>query len=375
MKCCEKCFEDEFLKQLIINNNEKGCCDYCLKKDVYVINIKELSPYFLELEKIYTNTEAYVHYDPDVELAAEVGTVLICWINEEWSIFSKEIQYTEIDNKLLFDILNANNEGKYFSPDTIYSKLSDGTPDMDPMFEVKLYWNYLKEELKHENRFFPYFSINHQLLDILKKRIYVLHKGNIVYRARLGNQDAENMLAPPPEKATAGRANPKGISYLYCADCKETAVAEIRPWKGFKVTIASIQVNKDLKLVDLSNKKFSPFMLENYEEILLLDTLINNFAKELSRPIDPSNSEIDYLPTQYLTELIKMKGYDGIYFKSAMGPKYNIVIFDSKNVNVLDTETVGIIDIEYRTLPNLKKEDNDDLVEDLLDRLIKNQRE
>ena len=70
------------------------------------------------------------------------------------------------------------------------------------------------------------------------------------------------MLAPPAELATAGRANPRGISYLYCATDEPTCIAEIRPWKGAKVTVAHIVVpNKKLKLVGLFREPISPLSL------------------------------------------------------------------------------------------------------------------
>ena len=213
----------------------------------------------------------------------------------------------------------------------------------------KIYWDKLKKELKHENRFFPYFDINNDILEILKYRNHKLQSGDVLFRARMGEQVEEDMLAPPSKIAKSGRANPNGISYLYCAVDKETCIAEIRPWKGSKITVASVEINKELKLVDLSSNKFSPLIFEDYNDILAMDALISRFAKELSTPVDPSNSEIDYLPTQYITELIKVRGYDGIYFKSALGPAYNIVIFDEKNVTVKDIEMVEVQDILYKT--------------------------
>jgi len=40
---------------------------------------------------------------------------------------------------------------------------------------------------------------------------------------------ADEMGAPPANKTTEGRVNPRGISYLYLATNPKTAVAEIRP--------------------------------------------------------------------------------------------------------------------------------------------------
>ncbi|GAE32811.1 RES family NAD+ phosphorylase [Halalkalibacter hemicellulosilyticus] len=347
MKCCENCFDDEFLIKEVQEIGKIGDCDYCGELNVYTINIKLLNEHFSKVIKLYTPTEAYEHYDPEVDHPLEVGVSLITLINEDWCIFSKKIQNHEIDYTLLFDILNSNENGRYYNPEEIYSKVKEGVFYKDPLMEWEIYWSELKKELKHENRFFPFFDINNDLLEILKYRERCLVNGDILFRARLGNNPKDKMLAPPANLAKSGRANPHGISYLYCGEDEETCVAEIRPWKGAKITIASLQVNKNLTLIDLSNKEISPFILESTEEILALETLITQFAQELSTPVDPSNSEIEYLPTQYLTELIKARGYDGIFFKSAMGPGFNVVLFNEKNVKVINTKTISVNDILY----------------------------
>jgi hypothetical protein len=39
---------------------------------------------------------------------------------------------------------------------------------------------------------------------------------------------------------------------------------------------------------------------------------------------------LSYLPTQYLTELLKVNGYDGVIYKSSLNPSgYNLTLFDS----------------------------------------------
>lgn len=44
-------------------------------------------------------------------------------------------------------------------------------------------------------------------------------------------------MKPLKDRAREGRANPKGIPYLYLATAKETALAEVRPWVGSKVSV------------------------------------------------------------------------------------------------------------------------------------------
>ena len=111
------------------------------------------------------------------------------------------------------------------------------------------------------------------------------------------------MLAPPKDRARAGRANPVGISYLYCATGEETSVAEIRPWKGTVVTVARLRLKKKVKIIDLTNKNISPFAYE-FADTLTMETVVDNFARELSTPVDPNKTELDYLPTQYISEFV-----------------------------------------------------------------------
>ena len=52
-----------------------------------------------------------------------------------------------------------------------------------------------------------------------------------------------------------GRANPVGIPYWYGATDPETAVAEVRPWKGAILTVAMLQATRDLHFVDSGNTR------------------------------------------------------------------------------------------------------------------------
>lgn len=58
-------------------------------------------------------------------------------------------------------------------------------------------------------------------------------------------------------------------------------------------------------------------------------------------------SEIDYIPTQYICELIKVKGFDGIKFKSSLGKGNHILLFTSKNVRIQKVKLARVKDIIY----------------------------
>ena len=73
-------------------------------------------------------------------------------------------------------------------------------------------------------------------------------------------------------------------------------------------------------------------------------------SKEFSYPNygDPQ----DYIPTQYLCEYLRQKGFDGIRYKSAVSPEgTNLIIFDTDSADkaykivesrVFEVENIGI---------------------------------
>src|SRR5437667_1977571 len=91
-----------------------------------------------------------------------------------------------------------------------------------------------------------------------------LKSGHRLYRAQVGSKFApENemrieeehplpkagMIPRPKYIKSGGRANPPGFAYLYLATNEETALAEMRPWVGESLTLATFRIRKDIKLV------------------------------------------------------------------------------------------------------------------------------
>ena len=61
------------------------------------------------------------------------------------------------------------------------------------------------------------------------------------------------MGCPPIEKATAGRANPLGIPYLYLCHDAETTLYEVRAVYLDKVSVGKFVINSNLDIVDFSS--------------------------------------------------------------------------------------------------------------------------
>jgi hypothetical protein len=320
MKCCSNCFGDEFLES-VINHRSKliSNCSFCGTENINVIEPKELNDYFQIVFNLYEE--------------AEGGVSLANLLKEDWILFPKLS-----DDKILnlVELIIEVDISKNYSPPTE----KDTTKILN--------WQEFTNELKHDNRYFPIKAPTHEDLRQLLKYVEVSDEKipNKLYRARV-NEDGKiynsNDMGPPPHLlATAGRANPIGIPYLYVASTIDTAIAEIRPHKSDSITVATVKAKDTLKLADLRDPKkiISPFMQDEnglkeiYEN---MDYLIH-LGDELSKPILPNKASLEYLSSQYLCEFIKHCGFDGVIYKSSVGSGDNYAIFFESKVEIVDVE-------------------------------------
>jgi hypothetical protein len=145
-------------------------------------------------------------------------------------------------------------------------------------------------------------------------------------------------MKPLRDRAREGRANPKGIAYLYLATNRETALAEVRPWIGSMISVGQFKTARELRIVNCTTDSNGqrlylcgePSPAEREESVWA--DIDRGFAK----PVDPSDNLADYAPTQVLAELFKASGFDGIAYRSALGPGHNIALFDPDTADLVD---------------------------------------
>lgn len=165
-------------------------------------------------------------------------------------------------------------------------------------------------------------------------------KHTVIYRARkikreeiTKNSDghfvgfnAEKSGIPPYRKTPNGRANSAGIPILYTAIEKETACAEIRPIKDDYISIAEYRLTND---IDVAN--FTLEQIEKVENRIDGKLFLESMFKSFSLPI--SNELIDYLPSEFISEYIRLKHTDlsGIRYSSLHNVGgYNLALFNDK---------------------------------------------
>jgi hypothetical protein len=327
MKCCANCFGDDFLESVIKHQSQEiGNCSFCNTTNMNIVEPKELNNYFQILFNIYEEVEE--------------GISLAKLLKNDWMLFPELID--DKVTELLEMIIDTKIEQNYSSIST-----KDETKILN--------WRDFTDELKYDNRYFPLKAPTQEDLKQLLKYVEVSNENIpvLLYRARVNEDDKlfeiKDMGKPPYRLATAGRANPVGIPYLYTASTIDTAIAEIRPHKSDSLTVATLKVNESLKLADLRNPKqtISPFMQDEdgVKEIYTDLEYLKHLGNELSKPILPKKASLEYLSSQYLCEFIKHCGFDGVIYKSSVGSGDNYAIFFEDKLEILDTQLYNVNDV------------------------------
>jgi hypothetical protein len=330
MHCCKECFWDLDLRNEIqLNSENEGNCEFCGSYAPL------LMPKLLRNKFEFLKEEMFANCDDSEFTLAE------CF-QKEFSVFNEE-KVRNI-NRLLDEI---------FLDDKEYVSGKFRLIVENNRFSYD--WELLRKELISKNRFFPQTK---SLADMLRGnqsselKVFEMLISQLtstlpidypLYRARIIDPIVnfkKELDKPPAKLAGDGRANPVGISYLYCADDKETAVTEIRPSTGSIVHIASLITNRSVNILDLTNprKSYSAFQFADSDSVLALEliVLLERLSYELSIPIAESR-HLYYLPTQFFCEFIKsQRTVDGIVFSSSFTNKKNYVFFNEKSEEIVE---------------------------------------
>lgn len=314
MQVCKHCFSDKELRAFIESSGNTGDCDVCDSKNIAFIELTELLDFFQEFLENFQRSKT--------------GVPLKSKIQESWSFFSS----LDVASKILNAVIGKINTEIENSNDLVDYK--------NEIVSNYSYWNVLKEILKTERRFISdiekieelrwdgFFNTQYELTpDVKLYRARVHHKsGNKVYNTL-------EMMCPPPTLTKGGRANPAGIPFLYLSDNPDTVLYEVRASYLDELSIGEFHLvgeKKAIRIVDFTEDTplFQPDQkIETTIKSRLLRDLI---SRDLSKPMRRYDTEVDYIPTQFICEFIKINtGASGIRFSSSLHPEgNNVVIFD-----------------------------------------------
>jgi hypothetical protein len=335
-KVCKNCFSDRELVAFITSQAAKDKCDFCGSKDVECIPIEELFDFFKELLDNFRIT-------PD-------GDSLKSKIQSNWSLFSS------LDSA--YNILN-------YVGDKIETDIPNADQKVDFSSEILdnvNYWDKLKSQLMWENRYFT--DVTHLTEDLgwdgfFQSQIE-LQIGTELFRGRLHHNSAEvpftneEMFCPPKHKATAGRANPLGIPFLYLSDNKETVLYEIRASYLDEVSIGTFALKHGLAtkvIISDFTENATIFHPSRVGERIKSTLLKRKISDDLSKPMRRYDSELDYVVTQFICEFIKIyTGVHGIKFRSSLHTLgNNLVVFNQDIMSCTSVEKVKVNKVKIST--------------------------
>lgn len=156
-------------------------------------------------------------------------------------------------------------------------------------------------------------------------------------------------MKPLTDRAKEGRANPKGIPYLYCTNQLETAIAEVRPWIGSLISVGQFRTMRPLKLIScLAVTKPRRFFMKGVPKSDWDKAVWWDIDRAFSKPVTLSDDTADYAPTQIIAEFFKEQGHDGLVYKSAFAGGYNLVLFDPKLAELVNCSLYEVKNIDFK---------------------------
>lgn len=331
MKICADCFADTELHSYIESQNTDGLCDV-IGKEGKVLDLDDLSDFFSDLLGIF-------EFDPNsFESLYDI-------VQRDWSLFVNK----DVAHKILKEVVRTSkcslnpNRVSYIKPIADYINIWQNIKN-DLQFKTRYFIN-----LQHYNFSDPYLTDTFSPDDILQ----VNRK---LYRARVlpdrvktyGNGE---MGCPPNNIVSAGRANPIGIPYLYLCDNEDTTFYEVRARYKDRIAVGTFVVQKNLKLINLTSKSsiyLSSALDGNFADNVKHKLLRNAVAEDMSKPLSRYDTELEYVPTQFICELCRMNGADGICFSSSLHHSgMNYVLFCGNDDTKIKCRSVDIKTIEH----------------------------
>jgi RES domain-containing protein len=305
---CTKCFDDKIAQRFIRKHGRIGNCHFCRAQQRKTIEPYKLRDLFTEVVDLYDR------YEPAPGSDWSGGETLAYYL-QEWEIFNEDGEQ-QTQNEILDEIMGFDpRDGDISASDDWQAKSDRWTAT--PLHEL---WPWFADYLKRSRRFIIEEDPSREIVrpetwvpNLIRDAdaILELKKNKQLFRGRLGFMtgrpphggrlplSAEQMQAPPPRAARAGRANPEGISVLYCAFEPETAIVETGRFPGAVVSLRELRTRKPLRLADLRGKRsvIEPLATPNLAKEVARVTLLRSLGRALAEPIHPEDSSVEYVPT------------------------------------------------------------------------------
>jgi len=361
-RCCERCFNSKTLREYIRENGSQGECGFCGSERVRCIDPEELHDLFRPVIGLYRTVEDFMPLE-DLK-SGQYDDAMIDKLDSEWGLFpyfGDDFDQRDVEQSLLEAVFPEDpRHGEYYP--FLHSSVEKedeywGLDESRASERLTKRWEEFCVEIKTRSRFLPQTALDFGTLrKLLSYCGETIQSDTTLYRARISHDGAkhpaEGMGKPPAEESISGRANPQGIPYLYVSSSVGTAIAEVRPLVKDEVTVGSFELLQRMDCLDLRRASVGdPFRYgDRLDEVADYLAFVATLGRELSRTVSRRESEIEYVPTQYLSEFIRGLGYDGIVYGSSMveeEDEYNVVVFHDEKLECVSARLFEIAGIRH----------------------------
>lgn len=360
---CSDCFEDEYLKQKVMEEGEEEECSCCGLDAHPAIGIETLGEWLEPiLREHFQLGDEYKHYgrDDDHGEWRQEGDYLGGVVQEVLG------QYFDFEDEIVDAVIQAEDAWPQDGDYGIWDATSSYVPTKVRIGHLVHEWDEAAFQIRHTSRFFStaakalfdkvFNDIDHLRASVGREYhpvVFDMPAETRIFRARVGAgesflkdayHDPYKHIGPPPrDKARAGRMNAEGIVVFYGAMDVETCLSELRPAIGSDSMVMEVQTSRALRVLDFSRleKAIGARPLSYFEPGFSEKVEIRKFLRQLhyriARPVIPGR-ESEYLITQTMAEYLAYvmpHPVDGVMFSSAQKEGgTNIVLFPERNANL-----------------------------------------
>jgi hypothetical protein len=349
--CCEACFDHPWLRSFAKEKGDRqGYCFYCgtvaflTSINVFRAGFTNLLSDYIPAASANGGRDSYLPSVPVFEA-----------IQRDWKVFSMSCRKERLDRFLPslfkddpsrdFNVpvvpfhRNAMSTafGKWLQFWTVDPSAFSKWMDIDEPMDVDAIATYPNQQASH-----------------LRPFVRTVPPARRLWRARgdyIGTSEWDcrslpiNLMEHNP-KSPASRLNRHGEVVLYTAEAEETAVAEIRPGRGFLCSTCELTTTRSLDVLDLASplEEINPFTQEHLSWKLDLQRVARNLSAHIAQPTSRGEDPVVYKKTQYLAMLVRAMKLDGIRFSSSLDTPngVNLALFDPTAVEYSNPRLVKI---------------------------------
>lgn len=359
LSMCADCAKHPQLKAFINENLEHGLCGICLSE--HTVNRtcrldrkRDLANLIKALIRFYWDEVDYNHHVGGVFSVQQLLQVENPIVHHENHLFSS--RSAEQSDDFFADLLGSEPYPDPASGISIYGgHTADGVRTLVGRISRAddARFSRLRKRLMTEN----YFDVEPELTSIVShagdRIVRTIPKNTKFFRARIGARQRQSMDgpgvgyspyvdaelgAPPAPRATNGRLNRAGVSFLYLASNVETAAAEVRPHPGHVLSLGAFIAKRPLKVAafDVGIKDFS-----SSEGDLDLFGFLFTTDTAMSLPALPED-QMRYSITQLVADAVRQAGFDGVTFRSSVATGQNLCVFRPESLAFISGSSMAL---------------------------------